>query len=155
MNIGDPCYRLDGVAYLKLPYRIRLPDGTTRTDPDQYGTDLEVLGVTGWQLSTLTQDDIDRLTPAPPPPTPLEAGYETAGGWRLGWQADDVALLTGLYVLGQRAEELGVVQPIVVTDTDGVGHSMTFAEFDGLMLGYGAARAAISSNLAMPSNVAM
>ena len=153
MTIGDTCYRLNGVAHLTLPYRVRLPDGTTRTDPEQWGNDPDVLAATGWELSTLTQADIDRLTPAPPPPpTPLELGYETPEGWRLGWQPDDVALLTGLYVLGQRAEQLGVEQPIVVTDTDGVGHELTFAEFDAVMLGYGAARAALSSNVALPSN---
>lgn len=159
MIIGDPCWRRDGLPYLTLPHRVRLADGTTRTDSDQWSADLSILAETGWQLSTLTASDIVRLSPPVPPtqppapePTPLDLGYETPEGWRLGWQADDVALLTGLYVLGQRAAELGVTQPIVVTDADGVGHSMTFPEFDALMLGYGAARAAISSNLAIPSN---
>lgn len=152
MNIGDPCWRRDGRAYLMLPDRVRLPDGTTRTDPEQWNKDPSVMSATGWEASTLTQADIDRLSPPPPPPTPIEQGYETPDGWRLGWQPDDVALLTGLYVLGQRAEQLGVEQPIVVTDTAGVGHSLTFAEFDSLMLGYGSARAAMSSNLAIPGN---
>jgi len=104
-----------------------------------------VLDATGWTQSTLTQADLDLLYPPPPEPTWLEAGYETPGGWRLGWQADDVALLTGLYVLAARAAQLGVSQPVVVTDMAGGRHTMTFAEFEGLMLAYGAARAAASS----------
>lgn len=143
-NINDPCWRLNGRAYLSLPDRVRLPDGTTRTDPEQWGNDPEVLAATGWERSTLTQADLDRLYPPPPEPSPLDAGYDTGLGFRLAWQPEDVALLTGLYVLGQRAQELGVEQPLVVTDTEGQPHSLTFQEFDQLMLGYGAARAALS-----------
>lgn len=146
MNIGDPCYRdRSGVAHLTLPHRVRLADGSTRTDASQWFADPAVREATGWAESTLTQDDLDRLFPPPPEPTWLEAGYETPGGWRLGWQADDVALLTGLYVLAQRAAELGVSQPVVVTDMTGQTHEMTFAGFESLMLAYGAARAAASA----------
>jgi hypothetical protein len=146
MNIGDPCYRdRDGVAHLALPHRVRLADGSTRTDASQWFADPAVREATGWSESTLTQADLDRLYPPPPEPTWLEAGYETPMGWRLGWQADDVALLTGLYVLAQRAAELGLEQPVVVTDMAGETHEMTFAEFEGLMLAYGQARAAASA----------
>lgn len=143
--LGSPCYRdRSGVAHLALPHRVRLPDGSTRTDASQWFADPAVREATGWSESTLTQADLDRLFPPPPEPSWLEAGYETPGGWRLGWQADDVALLTGLYVLAQRAAELGVSQPVVVTDMAGETHEMTFAEFEGVMLAYGAARAAAS-----------
>jgi len=155
--IGDPCWRQGGVAAIDLPFRVRLPDGSTRTDPSQWSLDDAVLAVTGWSRSTLTQDDLDRLfPPAPPPPepTPYEAGYDTGLGWRLGWQPDDVALLTGLYVLASRAAELGVTQPVIVTDMAGVTHQMAFAEFEQVMLAYGAARAALSAGpIAPPSNV--
>lgn len=140
--IGDPCYRLSGVAHLSLPWRVRLSDGSTRTDPSQWFADEAVRADTGWSESTLTQEDIDLLFPPPPEPTWLEAGYETAEGWRLAWQADDVALLTGLYVLAKRASELGVNQPITVTDMDGETHSLSFAEYEQLLLAYGAARTA-------------
>lgn len=143
-SIGDPCWRRNGVASLNLPFRVRLPDGSTRTDPDQWSQDAAVLEATGWSRSTLTQEDIDTLFPPPPPPSPFAVGFETPGGWRLGWQPDDVALLTGLYVLAKRAAELGVEQPVIVTDTAGERHTMTFAEFEPLMLAYGAARAALS-----------
>jgi hypothetical protein len=147
-QLNDPCWRLDGRAYLALPDRVRLPDGTTRTDPEQWSADPEVLAATGWERSTLTQADLDRLypQPMPEPADPLSVGYETPEGWRLGWQADDVALLTGLYVLARRADELGISQPVVVTDTAGQSHELTLAEFEPLMLGYGSARAALSAS---------
>ena len=147
-SVGDICYRRGGGVYLTLPHRVRLSDGTTRTDPAQYSLDPAVMADLGYETSTLTEADLDAMFPPPPPPaepSPLEAGYETPEGWRLGWQADDVALLTGLYVLAQRAAELGVEQPVVVTDMDGQQHTLTFAEFDSLMLAYGAARAALSA----------
>ena len=149
MTIGDPCYRdRDGVAHSELPHRVRLVDGSTRTDPSQWSEDADVLAATGWARSTLTQADLDAMfppAPSAPEPTWLEAGYETSDGWRLGWQADDVALLTGLYVLAARANQLGVAQPCVVTDMSGERHTLTFAEFEALMLAYGAARAAASA----------
>ena len=144
--IGAECWRdSSGVATLALPFRVALPDGSSRTDPAQWSLDQAVLDATGWEQSTLTQADLDLLFPPPPEPTWLEAGYETPGGWRLGWQADDVALFTGLYVLSARAAELGFSQPCVVTDMAGERHTLAFAEFEGLMLAYGAARAAASA----------
>lgn len=146
MTVGDPCWRDSrGVAALSLPFRIDLPDGSTRTDAEQWSQDAGVLAASGWTQSTLTQADIDLLDPPPPPPSWVDVGYETPQGWRLAWQADDVALLTGLYVLARRANELGVDQPCVVTDTMGQRHTLTFAEFEAVMLGYGAARAAASA----------
>lgn len=156
--VGDPCWRNGGVAALELPFRVRLADGTTRTDPSQWSLDEAVLAATGWSRSTLTQDDLDRLfppPPEPPEPTPYEAGFDTGLGWRLGWQPDDVALLTGLYVLASRAAEIGVDQPVIVTDMAGVTHEMTFAEYEQLMLAYGAARASLTTPPVVipPSNV--
>lgn len=143
--LGSPCYRdRSGVAHLGLPFRVDLPDGSTRTDASQWFADPAVREATGWSESTLTQEDLDRLYPPPPEPSWLEAGWETPGGWRLGWQADNVALLTGMYVLASRAAQLGINQPCVVTDMAGERHTLTFAEFETLMLAYGAARAAAS-----------
>lgn len=140
--VGNPCWRdRNGNAATDLPFRVTLPDGSTRTDPDQWSADESVLEASGWQRSSLTQADIDKLFPQPDPPSPLEVGYATPEGWRLGWTPDDVALLTGLYVLARRAQELGIGQPIVVRDTDQNAHTLSFAEFEAIMLGYGAARA--------------
>jgi hypothetical protein len=145
-SIGDPCWRdAGGLAAMELPFRVAMPDGSTRTDSTQWGEDSDVLAATGWTRSTLTQDDLDLLYPPAPPLSWLDAGYQTADGWRLGCQADDVALLTGLYVLAARANQLGVAQPCVVTDMAGERHTLTFEEFEALMLAYGAARAAASA----------
>jgi hypothetical protein len=145
MTVGDPCWRdVAGVAHDSLPWRVRLPDGSTRTDPSQWGEDADVLSATGWTRSVVADGDIP---PPPPPPTPdvFAAGYETSYGWRLGWQPDDVALLTGLYVLANRAAELGADQPVIVTDMAGERHTLTLAEYESVMLSYGAARAAASA----------
>lgn len=140
-NVGDSCYRdASGVAVLGLPFRITMPDGTTRTDSSQWWLDEEARAASGYTESTLTQQDLDLLFPPSPQPSWIELGYDTGLGWRMGWQADDVALLTGMYVLGQRAAALGIDQPVVVFDMSGVPHAMTFAEFDVLILAYGAAR---------------
>jgi hypothetical protein len=142
MIVGGPCWRdARGVAALSLPFRIDLEDGSTRTDPEQWSQDADLLAESGWARSTLTQADIDILDPPPPSPSWVDLGYETPQGWRLAWRADDVALLTGLYVLARRANELGVEQPCIVTDMAGQRHTLTFAEFEPLMLAYGAARA--------------
>ena len=140
-NVGDSCYRdASGVAVLGLPFRITMPDGTTRTDPGQWWLDQTARAASGYTESTLTQEDLDLLFPPPPQPSWIDTGYDTGLGWRMGWQADDVALLTGMYVLSQRASQLGSEQPVVVFDMAGVPHAMTFAEFDVLILSYGAAR---------------
>jgi len=140
-NAGDSCYRnASGVAVLSLPFRVTMPDGTTRTDPSQWWLDEEARAASGYTESTLTQEDIDLLFPPPPQPSWIDTGYDTGLGWRMGWKPDDVAMLTGMYVLGQRASQLGSEQPVVVFDMEGQPHAMTFAEFDTLILTYGAAR---------------
>ena len=59
MTIGDPCYRdRDGVAAIELPFRVRLPDGSTRTDPTQWGEDAAVLEATGWTRSVVVESDL-------------------------------------------------------------------------------------------------
>jgi len=140
-NVGDSCYRdASGVAVLSLPFRITMPDGTTRTDPSQWWLDQTARAASGYTESTLTQEDLDLLFPPSAQPSWIDLGYDTGLGWRMGWQADDVALLTGMYVLGQRAAALGIDQPVVVFDMAGQPHAMTFAAFDTLILTYGAAR---------------
>jgi len=136
MTTGDPCWRdASGAAVLELPWRVVLPDGSTRTDPAQWSEDTDVLAATGWTRSTLTDADVAAL--APPPPETV--GWLTPGGWRLGTTPEDVSRLTATYVLAARREQLRMPQTITVTDTSGDRHSMAFAEFDALMLAFGAA----------------
>ena len=140
-NVGDFCYRdANGVAVLSLPFRVTMPDGSTRTDPSQWWLDEEARAASGYTESTLTQEDLDLLFPPLPQPSWIDLGFDTGLGWRIGWKPDDVAMLTGMYVLGQRASQLGSEQPVVVFDMQGQPHAMTFAEFDMLILAYGAAR---------------
>ena len=144
MKTGDFCYRdKNGVAHLSLPDRIRLLDGSTRTDSSQWIKDPIVREQTGWSESVLTQEDVDILFPTPSEPEIPEdmvwlvSGYDTGMGWKLAWFPQDVALLTGLYVLAKRSIELNSEVPIVVTDTEGNSHSLSFEEFETLMLDYG------------------
>ena len=62
MTIGDLCYRdRDGVAHAELPHRVRLADGSTRTDPAQWFADEAVREETGWHASTVTADDLPEV----------------------------------------------------------------------------------------------
>lgn len=65
MQIGDFCYRLNGVAVLELPWRVRLADGSTRTDPTQYILIDGLLESLGYTESEVTQADLDALAPPP------------------------------------------------------------------------------------------
>ena len=59
MNLGDNCWRdRSGVAHAALPFRVRLPDGTTRTDPAQWSEDAAVLEATGWTRSVVAASDL-------------------------------------------------------------------------------------------------
>lgn len=150
MKVGDFCWRdKSGIAYLQLPFSVTLSNGLTRTDPNQWSLEPDVLLDTGWSKSILNQEDIDLLFPPQPPApelSPLELGFQTPEGWRLGWKPDDVALLTGLYVLSKESNELGLNQPIIVTDTSGGKHELTFEQFKTIMLMYGNARAQASAD---------
>lgn len=142
--VGAPCWRdHGGAAVAELPWRIVMPDGSTRTDPSQWSADPAALAASGFSRSAYTQADIDTI--APPQSDQLADGFETPAGWRLAWQPNDVALLTGLYVLAKRATELGVSQPIVVRDMAGERHVLTLDDFESIMLAYGAARVAVTA----------
>jgi hypothetical protein len=137
MQTGEPCWRdASGTAVLDLPWRVVLPDGTTRTDPTQWSEDADVLAATGWQRSALTTDDIAALAPPTQPEPPC---WATPAGWKIPVTVETVSLLTGLYVLAARRDQLRMPQTIIVSDTAGERHAMTFAEFDSLMLAFGAA----------------
>lgn len=78
----------------------------------------------------------------------VAAGFQTAGGWRLGLSESDVTLLTGHYVLAKEAASLGAPIPPVV-DMDGVPRPMaSIEELTALMLAYGQHRAALSEEYA-------
>jgi hypothetical protein len=51
-----------------LPWRVRLPDGSTRTDPGQWASDPDALDAAGYVVSERTPED-DVVPPEPPPAT--------------------------------------------------------------------------------------
>ena len=62
MTIGQDCWRdRSGVAHAALPFRVRMPDGSTRTDPAQWGEDAAVLEVTGWTRSVVVASDLPEV----------------------------------------------------------------------------------------------
>lgn len=77
----------------------------------------------------------------------VAAGFTTPQGWKIGLSESDVTLLTGAFVLAKEADALGLPPPPIV-DTDGQQHSLTLQELTSLMLAYGQARAALSSEYA-------
>lgn len=77
-----------------------------------------------------------------------EPGFQTADGWRLGMQQQDVILLTGYYVLAKEAAAFGGPIPPVI-DKDGLPHEIEeIEELTALMLAYGQRRAEISAEYA-------
>jgi hypothetical protein len=137
VNVGDPCWRdASGTAVLDLPWRVVLPDGSTRTDPSQWSEDADVLDATCWHRSTLTAEDIAAMTPPSPPEPP---GWATPGGWELSTSPEAVSSLSALWFMSSRRTQLGIAHGVTVTDTAGKRHSLTAAEFDALMIAYAAA----------------
>lgn len=75
----------------------------------------------------------------------LNAGWTTPYGWKLGITTQDVALLNGNFTLAKEASNLGITDPVFVIDTDGESHEFNLQDLTMLMLQYGQARAALSS----------
>ena len=62
-----------------LPWRVRLPDGSTRTDPEQWANNPEVLAASGFVVTERTpEDDI-----VPPEPTPATCSARQIRLWLL------------------------------------------------------------------------
>lgn len=54
-----------------LPWRVRLPDGSTRTNPEQWVNDPEALAASGFVATERTPED--DIVPTPPPPATVSA----------------------------------------------------------------------------------
>ena len=62
MTLGQDCWRdRSGVAHAALPFRVRLPDGSTRTDPSQWSEDAAVLEATGWTRGVVVASDLPEV----------------------------------------------------------------------------------------------
>lgn len=75
----------------------------------------------------------------------LQNGWTTPYGWKLGLSTQDIALLNGNFTLAKEASNLGLTDPVFVIDTDGEAHEFSLQDLTMLMLQYGQARAALSS----------
>jgi len=57
-----------------LPWRVRMPDGSTRTDPDQWASDPDALAASGFVVTDRTPaDDVEPTPPAPQLPATVDA----------------------------------------------------------------------------------
>lgn len=149
----------------KLPFRIRMPDGSTRTDPEEWGLDPTVLNIAGYFETNVTQEDIDYKKPT------LEnlkqrklqqledywnfkisEGWTGPEGWKLGLTIDDVTLLTGAFLLLKEGVNLGLVSSTTIIDTDNVPHTVDLQTMTGLMLNYGQYRANLSNEYSSIKN---
>ena len=75
----------------------------------------------------------------------ITAGFTTSRGFRLGLTTEDVALLTGNFVLAKSGAELGLPVPPII-DLDGIPHVFSSVEeLTFLMLEYGQHRANLSA----------
>lgn len=145
-------------AVTTLPHRIRLPDGTTRTDRDQWAAEPDTLAAAGYAVTEITQADLDALKPAfeilrQQALQQLDAiwqdtirtGWQTPLGWNLGLDIADVTLLTGAFLLLKESVALGLATTIDIIDIAGVPHTLDLPTFTQIMLAYGQQRAALSA----------
>jgi hypothetical protein len=77
--------------------------------------------------------------------TLINNGWATPYGWKLGLSIEDIALLNGNFTLAKEAAFMGIADPVFVIDTDGESHEFNIQDLTILMLQYGQARAAVSS----------
>lgn len=75
----------------------------------------------------------------------LNNGWTTPYGWKMGITTQDVALLNGNFTLAKEAASMGFTDPVFVIDMDGESHSFNLQDLTTLMLQYGQARAALTS----------
>ena len=148
-----------------LPFRIRMPDGSTRTDPDEWSLDPSVLNVAGYIETNITQDDIDYKKPT------LEnlkqqklqklenywdykiaQGWSSPEGWKLGLTINDVTLLTGAFLLLKEGVNLNLTSSTTIIDMDNVAHTIDLQTMTMLMLSYGQYRANLSNEYSSIKN---
>lgn len=139
-----------------LPWRVRLADGSTRTDPEQWSSDPEALSAAGYEETTRTPaDDAYDLEQAKAEKlAAIDVAWSAriAAGWTvpgetyaLGIDVADVTLLLGAYTLSRDANALGLPDAVSVIDTQGQSHQYHAHTITPLMLQYGQARSAMSA----------
>jgi hypothetical protein len=87
-----------------LPWRVRLLDGSTRTDPDQWSSDPAALAAAGYVVTERTpEDDI-----VPPEPTPASVSARQIRLWLLGKGVSMAAVDAAINALPDAAEREAV-----------------------------------------------
>lgn len=137
MIVGDPCWRShDGVAVLELPFRVVLPDGSTRTNPAEWSLDQAVLDATGWRADTLTAEDVAAMAPVVPQECPV---WTAPAGWQLPLDDATVSRVAALHYLASRRAAKGLPATVTLAVATGASHTLTFAELDAIVVEYAAA----------------
>jgi hypothetical protein len=75
----------------------------------------------------------------------ISNGWESIYGWKLGIDSQDVALLTGSFMLAKEAQNMGISTPATIIDLEGDSHALSLEDLTVLMLAYGQARVTLSS----------
>lgn len=87
-----------------LPWRVRLPDGSTRTDPEQWASDPASLAAAGYVVTERTpEDDI-----VPPEPAPATVSARQIRLWLLGRGVSMAAVDAAINALPDAAEREAV-----------------------------------------------
>lgn len=160
MYYGEPPYYRHIASGLvrRLPFSVRMPDGSSRTDPEQWSQDPEVMSVAGYEVTEITQEDIDNALPKLSEEQDRAIaqlnvnwdtytkynGFATPEGWSLGINTEDVSLLTGAFLLLKESSALGLADSTIVVDMSGVSHTINLPDMTNLMLQYGQFRSSKS-----------
>ncbi len=150
---GEPPYYryIPSGKVTKLPFSVRMPDGSVRTDPLQWSQDPEVMIYAGFELTEITEQDIENALPKLSEEKERSInqlhinwenyvkynGFVTSEGWSLGIDTNDVSLLTGAFLLLKEGSSLGLGDATTIVDMDGVQHTINLQDMTTLMLQYG------------------
>lgn len=148
-----------------LPFRVRMPDGSTRTDPEQWSLDPTVLSAAGYIETNITQEDIDYKKPTLQNLKQIKLqklesywnykiaqGWASPEGWKLGLTINDVTLLTGAFLLLKEGVNLGLISSTTIIDMDNTAHIVDLPTMTMLMLSYGQYRANLSNEYSSIKN---
>lgn len=164
MYYGQPPYYrhiLSG-RIQKLPFSVRMPDGSLRTDPKQWSQDPYVMSIAGYELSNITEQDIEYALPKLPEEKEKSIsqlninwknyiennGFRTEEGWYLGIDTSDVSLLTGAFLLLKESVSMGLENSTSIVDMHGNSHVVDLHAMTNIMLQYGQFRSQKSKEYA-------
>ena len=150
---GEPPYyrHIPSGKVTKLPFSVRMSDGSIRTDPLQWAQEPEVMIEAGFEPTEITEQDIENALPKLFEEKERATnqlyinwenyvkynGFVTSEGWSLGIDVNDVSLLTGAFLLLKEGSSLGLGDTTTIVDMDGVQRTINLQDMTTLMLQYG------------------